>query len=224
MKVEVKGYIVSNEDKEIYDYFGIGTTSPSDISTAIEQAAGKSLDVEISTCYGGSIFAGSQMYASLKNYTGGVHITITALAASAASIVAMAGPCEMSPTAMMMVHHVSNSAEGNFHDMDKNSEMLQQADKAMAAAYTTKSGMSETDALAMMDSEVWLTAQQAVEKGLVDKVMFDDSAQLVNACGGSMLPRSVIEKTRNMLHPVVPNTDVAEIETLKAKLALQIAL
>lgn len=222
MKVEVKGYVVSNDDKEVYDYFGIGTTCPADISAAIEQAAGKPLDVEISTCYGGDIFAGSEIYSVLKGYAGGANITITGLAASAASIIAMAGPSEMSPTAMMMVHHVASGAQGNYHVMDKSSVMLQQADKAMAAAYTTKSGMSEADALTMMDNETWLTAQQAAEKKLIDKVMFADDAQLVAAYGGAMLPRAVIEKTRNILHPTP--TDTTDIDTLKAKLALQLSL
>jgi len=218
MKVEIKGYIVSDDDKEVYDYFGIGTTCPLDVSSAIEQAKGQPLDVEITTCYGGDIFAGSQMYSALKGYKGGVNITITGLAASAASIIAMAGPCEMAPTAMMMVHRVSAMAEGNYHDMDKESSLLKQADKAMAAAYTTKSGMSEVDAISMMDAETWLTAQQAVDKKLVDKVMFSQS-QLVAAFSSSMLPKAVIEKTKKDLHP-----PTGDIETIKAKLALQLAL
>ena len=123
-----------------------------------------------------------------------------------------------------MVHNVSSSQDGNYHDMDDCSERLQQANKAMAAAYTTKSGMSEADALEMMDKTTWLTAAQAVEKGLIDKVMFSDGQQLVAAYGGSMLPRSVIEKTRNMLHPSEPTADKAKIELAKARLALQLTL
>jgi len=221
MKVEIKGYIVSDDEKEVYDYFGIGSTCPLDIKNAIEEAKGKPIHAEITTCYGGDIFAGSQIYAALKGYEGAVDISITGLAASAASIIAMAGPCDMSPTAMMMVHRVSSITQGNYHDMDKESGMLQQADKAMAAAYTTKSGMSEEEAISMMDKETWLTAQQAVDKKLVDKVMFSQP-RLVAAYSNSMLPKSVIEKTRSALHPA-PIVG-AEIETIKAKLALQLAL
>jgi len=198
MKIGINGVIVPNQDKEIYDWFGVDSVCPKDVSDAIDQSEGKSLDVEIGVCYGGSIDAGSQIYSALKSHKGGVNITITGLAASAASVIAMAGHCEMSPTARMMVHNVSTVAEGNYHDMDKTSENLQIANKAISAAYTTKSGMGEADALAMMDKETWLTAQQAVEKGLVDSVMFSDS-QLVAGYGNGMLPRSVIDKTRAML-------------------------
>lgn len=222
MSLEIKGVIVPNEDKEIYQFFGYDVTSPADVKAAIEEANGNPLDVEISTCYGGDVFSGSQMYSDLKSYPGGVNIKITGLAASAASIIAMAGKSEMSPTAQMMVHNASSSADGNYHDMDKASERLQTANKAISAAYTAKSGMSESDALEMMDKESWLTAQQAVDKGLIDKVMFSDGGQLVASFGGTVLPREVIEKTRNMLHLAEPKSD--ENDVIKAKLALQLAL
>lgn len=198
MKVEVKGYIVPNDDKWIYDWFGISTTAPNDITMAIEAANGEPLDVEISTCYGGDVFAGSTIYSALRGYAGGVRIHVTGLAASAASVVAMAGPSDMSPTAMLMVHRVSSVAIGNYHAMDTESESLQQADKAIAAAYVAKSGMGEKEALEMMDKETWITAKQAVELKLIDRVTDAAVPQLVAAYGG-LLPRAVIEKTREML-------------------------
>ena len=229
MKVEVKGYIVPNDDKEVYDWFGIGATCPADIMDAIEKsaAASESVDVKITTCYGGSVFAGSEIYAALKDYAGDVNIAIMGLAASAASIIAMAGTCEMSPTAMLMVHRAAITTQGNYREMDTTSGMLQQIDKALSAAYTTKSGMAEEEALAMMDAESWLTAQQALEKGLIDKVMFTDPKQMVASISDGMIPRAVIEKTRNMLHPSQPaavSDDTEKIEILKAKLALQLML
>lgn len=197
MSVEVKGYIIQDEDQMIYDWFGIGATSPSAIKKAIAEANGQPLDVEISTCYGGDIFAGSNIYSALRSYAGGVRIHVTGLAASAASVIAMAGPSDMSPTAMLMVHRVSGTAEGNYHAMDGSSEMLQNADRAIAAAYVAKSGMEEKDALKMMDRETWITAQQAVDLKLVDSVA-GGAVQMV-AAYGLPLPRAVIEKTRKML-------------------------
>lgn len=226
--IQINGYIVQNEDKEIYDWFGIPSACPQDIKNEIDQAAGNPAEVEIGTCYGGDVLAGSQMYTDLRSYAGGANIKVTGLAASAASILAMAGHCEMSPTAQIMVHNASTGAEGNYHDMDRASERLQTANKAISSAYCAKSGMSEADALEMMDHETWLTAQQAKEKGLIDGIMFSDDSQMVAACGGGMLPRSVIEKTRNMLHPPEPTEPAASIDDsaaiAKAKLALQLAL
>lgn len=198
MSVEVKGYIVPDEDQMIYDYFGIGATSPGVVKKAIADANGEPLDVEISTCYGGDIFAGSSIYSALRGYAAGVRIHVTGLAASAASVIAMAGPSDMSPTAMLMVHRVSSAAWGNYHAMDTESDMLQQADKAIAAAYVAKSSMAEKDALKMMDRESWITAQQAVDLKLVDKVA-DAAVPEMVAVYGLPLPRAVIEKTRKML-------------------------
>lgn len=199
MSVEVKGYIVPDDDQLIYNFFGISTTAPQNIRQAIADANGGPLDVEISTCYGGDVFSGSTIYSALRGYSGGVHIHVTGLAASAASVIVMAGPSDMSPTAQLMVHRVSSMAEGNYHAMDTSSASLQEADKAIAAAYVAKSGMSEKDALKLMDAETWITAAHAVELGLVDKVSDAAVPQMVNAAYGLPLPRAVIEKTRTML-------------------------
>ncbi|MVB12340.1 ATP-dependent Clp protease proteolytic subunit [Caprobacter fermentans] len=199
MAVEIKGYIVPDDDQQIYSLFGYTTTAPRDIRKAVQDADGKPLDVEISTCFGGDIFSGSEMYSALRGYAGGVQIHVTGLAASAASVIAMAGPSDMSPTAQLMVHRVSTMAQGNFHAMDDASDSLQQADKAMAAAYVAKAGMTEKDALKMMDTETWITAAQAVELGLIDRISEAATPQLSNAIDGLPLPRAVIEKTRAML-------------------------
>ena len=195
MRIDIKGVIVGNDEKWIYDYFDMESTCPKDIVSSLEKANGQSVEVFINSG-GGDIFAGSQIYTELKAYKGDVKIHIVGLAASAASVVAMAGKSDISPTAMVMVHNVSTLAGGDYHDMEKASEVLQEANKAIAAAYITKTGMSEKDALAMMDRETWLTAQQAVDKGLIDSVMFE-STQLVASYNSGMLPQTVIEKVRN---------------------------
>ncbi|MGX8701524.1 head maturation protease, ClpP-related [Caproiciproducens sp.] len=220
MKINVKGAIVQNADKWIYDWFGIDATSPKDVSDALEKANGMPVDVEINSG-GGDIFAGSEIYTALRSYAGGVNIRIVGLCASAASVIAMAGKSEMSPTAMMMVHNVSSYAEGDYHSMDKQSDVLQQANKTIASAYVAKTGMTEKDALSMMDKETWLTAQQAVDKGLIDKVMFADAPQLAASFNSGLLPRSVIDKIRNqMKNPQAEKQAVflqAKLNLLKVK-------
>lgn len=217
MKINVKGSIVPNGDKWIYDWFGMDVTSPKDVSDALEKANGMPVDVEINSG-GGDIFAGSEIYTALRSYSGGVNIHIVGLCASAASVIAMAGQSEMSPTAMMMVHNVSSYAEGDYRDMDHQSEVLQQANKTIAAAYVGKTGMAEKDALSMMDKETWLTAQQAVDKGLVDKVMFADATQFAASYSNGLLPRAVIDKIRNQIKN--PQADNQQADFLQAKLNL----
>jgi len=195
VRIDVKGTIISNDDKEIYDWFGMESTAPKDIGKALNEANGQMVDVYINSG-GGDIFAGSEIYTALKSYKGEVKNHIVGLAASSASVIAMAAPSDISPTAMVMVHNVSSMAGGDYHDMEHMANTLQQANKSIAAAYVAKTGMTEKEALAMMDKETWLTAQQAVDRGLIDKVMFE-SNQLIASYNSNVLPQSVIEKIRN---------------------------
>lgn len=217
MKITINGYIVSNDWKPAYDYFGIAACCPNDIVIATAGKESEQLEVEIGTCYGGDIFAGSEIGTAIKAHKGGSDIKITGLAASAGSVIACFGPCEMSPTAMMMVHNVSSGAEGDYHAMDKESNILKSANKAMAAAYSMKSGMTEDEVLKMMDKETWLSAAQAKELKLVDGIMFE-SSQLVAAIGPGMIPKAVIEKTLKMI--AEKEQSAPGIDFAKAKLNL----
>ena len=200
MKIDIKGAIVSNDDAWIYDWFGETYTSPKNVSAALEEANGEDVDIEINSG-GGDVFAGSEIYAAIRAYPGTVSIHVVGLAASAASVIACAAKSDIAPTAQMMVHNVSTWAAGNYHDMDHASDMLKQANRAIAAAYVEKSGMSEKDALDLMDAETWITAQDAVDYGLIDKIagsqnsdQDEDASVRLAASVGGMLPPSVINK------------------------------
>lgn len=195
MRIDVKGTIIPSEDAWIYEWFGIESTTPKAIQESIMKANGEQLDVYINSG-GGDVFAGSEIYSELRNYNGQVKIHVVGIAASAASVIACAGESDISPTAMLMVHNVSSRANGDYHDMDKSSEVLQQANKAIAGAYVAKTGMSESEALALMDKETWLSANEAVEKGLIDKIAESKNLKLV-ASVANVLPQEVIEKMRN---------------------------
>ncbi len=171
VEIEVKGAIVPDGDKWIYDYFEQPCTTAADIRNKIRSANGDVLEVSVNS-HGGDIFVASEIYTALKNYNN-VKIKVTGLAASAASVIAMAGYCEMSPTAQMMVHNVWTNQSGDYRDMDSASESLKKANRSIANAYCVKSGMSMDAALKMMDDTTWMTAQDAKALGLVDKVLFE---------------------------------------------------
>ena len=171
MDIEIKGVICSDDEAWYYEWFGEACTSPRTVSKLIQQANGDDLTVKINSG-GGNVFAASEIYTELKGYKGNVCIQVQGLAASAASVIAMAGYCEMSPTALMMVHNVSSSASGDYRIMEHQGDVLKTANKTIAAAYVAKTGMSETEALAMMDEETWIDAEKAVELKLADGVMF----------------------------------------------------
>jgi ATP-dependent Clp endopeptidase proteolytic subunit ClpP len=199
-KVNIKGPIVSSDEAWIYDWFGIENTNPKSVNKAIEEANGDELEVEINSG-GGSVFAGSEIYTALRSYKGNVTVKIVGLAASAASVIAMAGKkIMMSPTAQMMIHNVSTYASGDYRDMEHASEILKNANETIANAYRIKSGMSQKELLKMMDNETWMTAEKAKGYGLIDEVMFDDGIQLVASTNYSgLLPNEVIKKMRNKL-------------------------
>ena len=193
MRLDIKGTIVSDDEAWIYDWFGIPYCSPKAINEGIEKANGELLDIYINSG-GGDIFAGSEIYSAVRGYSGQVNLHIVGLAASAASVIACAGHCDISPTAMIMVHNVSCRASGDYHDMDKQSEILQKANETIANAYVAKTGMSMEDALAMMDKETWLSANDAVAKGLVDEIAKNKNLQLVAGFNDGVIPREIIDK------------------------------
>ena len=214
-KIEVKGTIVGNADKWIYEWFGMDATCPKDVNAAISEANGEPLLVEINSG-GGDVFAGSEIYTALKAYAGTVEINMVGLAASAASVIAQAGHSRISPTALFMVHNVSGSAAGDFHDMQQEAEILQTANKAVAAAYLEKTGKSMEELLGIMDAETWMDAQKAVEYGFVDEVMFASAPTLTNGIG--VLPAQTIHKLKDLLP--ARGEENAEVKTVTAKLKL----
>ncbi|CAM3183308.1 MULTISPECIES: head maturation protease, ClpP-related [Streptococcus] len=123
---------------------------------------------------GGDVFAASQIYNMLMEYKGDVHVQIDSLAASAASVIAMAGTTvSMSPVAMMMIHNPWTIAQGEAKDMEKVIEMLGEIKESIINAYELRTGLSRTKLSHLMDSESWFNAKKAIELGFADKILFD---------------------------------------------------
>ena len=177
-EIQIKGTIIPNDDKSMYDWFDIESTCPNDVAKALEQADGEDVDIYINSG-GGEIFSAAEIYSAIQKYKGNIRLHVTGLAASAASIIMCAGECDITPTSMVMIHNVSSSSYGNFKDFKHESETLRKADKAMCSAYVQKTGKSESDILPLMDKETWFTAQEAVDLGLCDRVVGRET--LVNA-------------------------------------------
>lgn len=215
LRIDIKGIIVPNDDAEIYDWLGMENTCPGQVDRLIEQAGGENIDVYIDSG-GGDIFAGSDIYSALRSCKGEVKIHVIGLAASAASVIACAAKSDISPTAMIMVHNVSGTASGDYRQMDKTSEILKKANKAIAGAYMHKTGMSEEEALSMMDKETWLTAAEAVEKGLIDEIS-EERGLLMTAAVSNMLPRQAVLKIKNLVH-CPPENNGADFLHAKLKL------
>lgn len=122
---------------------------------------------------GGDVFAAAQIYNMLMDYKGNVTVKIDGLAASAASVIAMAGTeVQMSPVAMMMIHNPATIAIGDSSEMQKAIDMLDEVKESIMNAYEIKTGLSRSRISHLMDAESWFNAKKAVELGFSDKLLF----------------------------------------------------
>lgn len=217
-KINVKGDIIRNDNKWVYNWYGIDATCPKDIVTALEEAAGDEVEVNINSG-GGDIFAGSEIYTELRNYKGTVNINIVGLAASAASVIAMAGKSTISPTALFMIHNVSSYNSGDHQVFEKQAQVLRQADQAIANAYKDKTGMSDEELLQLMDNETWMNAEKAVSLKFVDDVMFSKKENVALYNSTSIIKDDVLNKMKALARENDKEKDnaMAKINLLKMK-------
>ena len=114
------------------------------------------------------------------DYQGNVTVKIDGLAASAASVIAMAGTeVQMSPVAMMMIHNPMTVAIGDSKEMQKASEMLSEVKESIMNAYEIKTGLTRTKISHLMDAESWFNARKAVELGFADTILFSGEEEKV---------------------------------------------
>lgn len=222
-KISVKGDIVQSSDKWIYNWLGIEATSPKDVSKALNDANGQDIEVEINSG-GGDIFAGSEIYTALRNYKGNVQINIVGLAASAASVIAMAGKSRITPTGLFMIHNVSSMARGDYRDMEHSAEVLKTANQSIANAYKEKTGLSDAELFKLMDKETWMSAEDAVKNKFVDDVMFDSNNSIKGFYNSSFgIPYETIKKLRSTIkNPNIDNNNESDILLQKAKAQLSL--
>lgn len=129
--------------------------------------------------YGGDVFAGHAIYSQLKRHKAKIHVFVDGVAASIASVIAMAGDTITMPkNAMMMVHNPWTIAVGYADDFRKTADDLERIRESIIAVYESR-GVKRDDVIAIMDAETWLTAEEAVEKGFADEI---EQEKQVAAC------------------------------------------
>jgi ATP-dependent protease ClpP protease subunit len=174
---------------EIYEtigedwWTGGGVTSKS-IS---RQLANMSGDIEVViNSRGGDYFEGGAIYNLLREHDGKVTVKVISLAASAASVIAMAADeLLIGDNASIMIHNAWLIAVGNRNDFDKVSDTLGQFDEAMARLYAKRTGGTVAEMSELMDAETWFTGQAAVDAGFADALMEDETVESVDAAAAS---------------------------------------
>lgn len=124
---------------------------------------------------GGNVFAAAEIYTMIRDYPHNVTVKIASIAASAASVIAMAGDIVlMSPTALLFIHDPSTIAMGNAKDMEKAITTLNEVKESIINAYAAKTGLSRSKISKLMSDETWMNAKKAIELGFADEILFDE--------------------------------------------------
>lgn len=210
--IDIKGPIITNDDKWIYDWFGVASCCPADIRSQLDEVADDEDVQVVINSSGGDIFAASEIYDMLAESKATIKVIF---AASAASYIACACTSEIVPTGMLMIHNVSSYAAGDYNDMAHESGVLLKASRAVATAYRLKTGMTEDELIGLMDNETWLTADEAVEKGFIDKVAeYAEKPKEVKLAASlnGLIPDTIIKQMRNEKTQLT-----AKLELLKRK-------
>ncbi len=176
---------------------------------------------------GGDVVAACQIYNLLKDYKGKVTVKIDGLAASAASMIAMAGDeILMSPVSTMMIHNPVASAYGNTEEMEKVIDMLGEIKESILNAYELKTHLSRTKISHMMDEETWINANKAVELGFADDILFKgekETEQEINSeplmFHSKLMNKQILMKLKEA-NKEVPKEKYTQIEPLIKRLEL----
>ena len=168
---------------------------------------------------GGDCVAASQIYAMLMDYKGKITVKIDGIAASAASVIAMAGTTvEMAPTALMMIHNPLTVAIGDSEEMQKAISMLTEVKESIINAYEIKTGQSRTKLSHMMDAETWLNANKAIELGFADQIMEDEKKRIPTEDVTYAFSRRAV--TNSLYSKLKPKQNTIPIESLLKRLFL----
>ncbi|WP_314621046.1 head maturation protease, ClpP-related [uncultured Selenomonas sp.] len=137
---------------------------------------------------GGDCFAAAQIYNMLLDYPGSVTVKIDGLAASAASVIAMAGSTvEISPVGMVMIHNPMTVSIGDVQEMERAIALLAEVKESIINAYEIKTGMSRAKISRLMDAETWMNAKKAVELGFADSVLYENREHLTGETADGLI-------------------------------------
>ena len=166
------------EKTDVYLYGFIGNSiwdeiNPKDLIDQLSEIKSKTIDVHINS-EGGSVYGGNAIYNALKNHDAFIRVHIEGLAASMASIIALAGDeVYMAENAIYMIHNPWSWGEGDANDFRKKADQLDQAKQTLLNVYERKSEQDRDVISQMMDDETWMTAEEAKGFGFVDYISDD---------------------------------------------------
>ena len=181
---------------DIGESFWGESVSASDVKTMLEDMEGD-ITVRINS-HGGSVFDGFAIYNLLDQHEGEIHVKVDAMAASAASVIAMAGDTiEMADNALMMIHDPWTIAIGDSADLAKTADLLDKIKDSIVTTYKSKSDLDTSEIEQMMSDETWFSADEAIENGFAT-AKTGELAKAMNSIDKPWMNKAPkIEKTEN---------------------------
>ena len=168
---------------------------------------------------GGDCVAAAQIYNMLMDYPADVTVVIDGIAASAASVIAMAGTTvKMSPVSLMMIHNPLTVAMGDSEEMRKAIQLLDEVKESIINAYEIKTSMSRTKLAHLMDAETWMNAKKALELGFCDEIMYQPEAEQQDSPEDSFVfsrravTNCLMDKVKAKLPKPEPQVRVSDLE------------
>lgn len=170
VKVNVKGYICTDDDAWIYKWLGIICCCPGDIEAGLSGAAGEDVCLEINSC-GGSCAAAFEIYTALKQYQGKVTANVI-VACSAATVIACgAGEVYASRASVYMIHNSQSGASGDYRDLQMEADALREINESIINVYEDKTGLTREEIQGLMDNDTYMSPGKAIKKGFIDGMM-----------------------------------------------------
>jgi len=194
MDIQIRGQLVDNDSADILRWYGwLGLVCPMDISDALRDAGGEEVTLLINSP-GGDMTVGTEIYSLLRRYAGRTVALVQGFAASAATLLLQGATVRRAePGALICVHNPSLEAEGDYRDLKGAADSAKNAREAILDIYAQRSGAERGTLGNLMDKDIWISASQARDYGLLDEVQPWDGAEdeplPVMVASGSPLPR-----------------------------------
>ena len=170
VKINVKGPVISNNNAWIYAWLEMDYCCPKDIETALEEAAGDDICIEINSP-GGLCASAFEIYTALKGYQGKVTANII-VACSAATVIACgADEIYASDASIFMIHNSQSYAEGDYRDLQMGADALKEINESIINVYEKKTGLSREEIQDLMDNDTYMSPAKAIEKGFINGFM-----------------------------------------------------
>jgi len=177
IELRITGYIVSDGMAWLYEWFGEPYTAPNKFRDELQKYNGKNITIWIDSP-GGDIIAGCAIYTAIMAFKGKKTVKIDGIAASAASVIAMAGDTVMmSPASLIMIHNPWTRITGDAYDLEKGIDALNACKEIIINAYEKKTKLPRDELSELMDAETWFTPQTAIENKFADGMLFEDEEE-----------------------------------------------